>query len=116
MELAPFPLEVPGQSFVVLSFVSPNAAQSAAHGFRVYGAFGTLESAREYARKVNAVDDAFDVYVAEMNRWCAWHPDPALISDTVYADRKLTELVAEHQKAQATAREAFEARLHPHSA
>lgn len=116
-ELAAFPLRRPGQAYALVSFVSPHSAQKAdVHGFRLYGAFDTLDDARAYARVVNETDRSFDVYVVEMYKWCAWHPDPALIADTVYADRKLTELVSEHQKAQATAREAFEERLHSHSA
>ena len=73
--------------------------------------FATLDDARAYARVVNDADPTFDVYVVEMYKWCAWHPDPALIADTVYTDRKLAELVSEHKKAQSSAREAFEARL-----
>ena len=111
-ELAAFALERPGQAFALISFVSPHSAQKTdVHGFRLYGAFATLDDARAYARVVNDADPTFDVYVVEMYKWCAWHPDPALIADTVYTDRKLTELVAEHKKAQSSAREAFEARL-----
>jgi hypothetical protein len=111
MELEAFPLDVPGQKYVVLSFVSPTAPQAAANGFRVYGAFATLELAREYAQKVNAVDDAFDVYVAEMYRWCPWHPDPQLIADKVHSDAQLDTLLREHRQQQETARVEFDKRI-----
>jgi hypothetical protein len=112
MELAAFPLSVPDQSYVALSFVSPTAAQaSPVSGFRVYGAFGTLEAAREYAQRVNAVDDAFDVYVAEMNRWCAWHPDPELVADKVHSDAQLDTMLREHRLQQETARKEFDRRI-----
>jgi hypothetical protein len=112
MELEAFPFSVPGQSYVVLSFVSPTAAQSASvSGFRVYGAFETLEQAREYAQKVNAVDDAFDVYVAEMNRWCAWHPDPELVADKVHSDAQLDTMLREHRLQQEAARQEFDRRI-----
>lgn len=112
MELAPFPLEVPGQMFVALSFVSPTAPQRAdASGFRVYGAFATLEEARAHAARVNAIDPAFDVYVAEMYRWCAWNPDPELIVDKVHSDAQLDTLLREHRAQQDGARLAFEKRI-----
>ena len=112
MELAPFPLEVPGQMFVALSFVSPTAPQRAdASGFRVYGAFATLEDARAHAARVNAIDPAFDVYVAEMYRWCAWNPDPELIVDKVHSDAQLDTLLREHRAQQDGARLAFEKRI-----
>jgi len=112
MELAPFPLEVPGQMFVALSFVSPTAPQRAdASGFRVYGAFATLEEARAHAARVNAIDPAFDVYVAEMYRWCAWNPDAELIVDKVHSDAQLDTLLREHRAQQDGARLAFEKRI-----
>jgi len=111
MELEAFPLDVPGQKYVVISFVSPTAAQAAANGFRVYGAFETLELAREYAQRVNAVDDAFDVYVAEMYRWCPWHPDPQLVADKVHSDVQLDTLLREHRHQQETARTEFDKRI-----
>jgi len=112
MELAPFPLEVPGQMFVALSFVSPTAPQRAdTSGFRVYGAFATLEEARAHAARVNAIDTAFDVYVAEMYRWCAWNPDPELIADKVHSDAQLDTLLREHRAQQDGARLAFEKRI-----
>jgi hypothetical protein len=112
MELEPFPLEVPGQLYVLVSFVAPEARQaSGMSGFRVYGAFAELEEARAHAARVNAVDPAFDVYVAEMYRWCAWHPDPQQIADKVHSDKQLDEMLREHRAQQEAARVAFDQRI-----
>ena len=112
MELAPFPLEVPEQKYVLVSFVAPEARQAAGvSGFRVYGAFAALDEAKAHAERVNAVDPAFDVYVAEMYRWCAWHPDPQEIADKVHSDRQLDEMLREHRAQQEAARVAFEKRI-----
>ena len=112
MELAPFPLEVPEQKYVLVSFVAPEARQVAGvSGFRVYGAFASLDEAKAHAERVNAVDPAFDVYVAEMYRWCAWHPDPQQIADKVHSDRQLDEMLREHRAQQDAARVAFEQRI-----
>jgi hypothetical protein len=112
MELAPFPLEVPDQSYVLVSFVAPEAPQATdVSGFRVYGAFATLEAAKAHAARVNAVDPAFDVYVAEMYRWCAWHPDPQQIADKVHSDKQLDTLLREYRAQQEAAREMFDRRI-----
>ena len=112
MELAAFPLEVPGQSYVLVSFVAPEARQASdLSGFRVYGAFASMEEARAHAARVNAVDPAFDVYVAEMYRWCAWHPDPQLIADKVHTDKQLDTMLREYRAQQDAAREAFDKRV-----
>ncbi len=66
-------VRVEGQNYALISFVSPEGAQKAdTLGFRIYGAFDTVETAREHAALVNASDAAFDVYVVEMRKWCAW--------------------------------------------
>ena len=105
-------VRVPGQNYALVSFVSPTGAQkSDTLGFRLYGAFETLDGARAHAARVNAVDAAFDVYVVEMRRWCAWHPDPLDVADKVYSDKRLDEMIRAHRDAQAEAQKAHEERL-----
>lgn len=112
MELAAFPLEVPDQRYVLVSFVAPEARQATdLSGFRVYGAFATVEQARAHASRVNATDPAFDVYVAEMYRWCAWHPDTQLIADKVHTDKQLDTMLREYRAQQEAAREMFDKRV-----
>lgn len=112
MELAPFPLEVPEQKYVLVSFVAPEARQATdLSGFRVYGAFATIEEARAHAARVNSADPAFDVYVAEMYRWCAWHPDTQLIADKVHSDKQLDTLLREYRAQQEAARVMFDKRI-----
>jgi|LauGreDrversion4_2_1035121.scaffolds.fasta_scaffold692520_1 hypothetical protein len=113
-ELAPFGTPFRNQRYALVSFVSPTSTQKAdTLGFRLYAACDTLDEARAHAAAVNAEDSTFDVYVVEMYKWCAWHPDPASIppEDTVYSDRRLGELISEHNKAQQIARGAFNERM-----
>ena len=111
-ELAPIDVRVPGQNYALVSFVSPTGAQkSDTLGFRLYGAFETLDEARAHAALVNAADSAFDVYVVEMRKWCAWHPDPMDVVDKVYSDKRLDEMIRAHRDAQAEAQKAYEERL-----
>jgi hypothetical protein len=111
-ELEPFGLRVPGQLYALVSFVAPAAAQRAPlNGFRIYGTFATLEEAREHAEKAQRVDGAFDIYVAELYRWCPWYPDPLEVQEAVYSDPQLDTMLREHRAAQGVAQRAFEERL-----
>lgn len=105
-------VRVEGQNYALISFVSPEGAQKAdTLGFRIYGAFETVEAAREHAALVNASDAAFDVYVVEMRKWCAWHPDPMDVAEKVYTDKRLDEMIRAHREAQDTAQRAYEERV-----
>ena len=105
-------VRVEGQNYALISFVSPEGAQKAdTLGFRIYGAFDTVEAAREHAALVNASDAAFDVYVVEMRKWCAWHPDPMDVAEKVYTDKRLDEMIRAHREAQDTAQRAYEERV-----
>jgi hypothetical protein len=105
-------VRVEGQNYALISFVSPEGAQKAdTLGFRIYGAFETVEAAREHAALVNASDAAFDVYVVEMRKWCAWHPDPMDVTEKVYTDKRLDEMIRAHREAQDTAQRAYEERV-----
>jgi hypothetical protein len=105
-------VRVEGQNYALISFVSPGGAQKAdTLGFRIYGAFETVEAAREHAALVNASDAAFDVYVVEMRKWCAWHPDPMDVAEKVYTDKRLDEMIRAHREAQDEAQRAYEERL-----
>jgi ABC-type oligopeptide transport system substrate-binding subunit len=111
-ELAPFGVRVPGQNYALVSFVSPESAQrSPMSGFRIYGCFETMEEAKAHAEKANRADDAFDIYVAEMYRWCPWYPNPMDVQDPVYSDPQLDTMLREHRAAQVSAQTAFDERV-----
>ena len=111
-ELAPLALRVPGQNYALVSFVSPQSAQKASmSGFRIYGCFETIEEARAHAERANRADDAFDIYVAEMYRWCPWYPNPLDVQEPVYSDPQLDSMLREHRAAQVSAQAAFDERV-----
>ncbi len=110
-ELAPIALHTKDQQFALISFVSPHGPQkSSMCGFRIYGAFATLEAAKEHARVTSLTDDLHDVYVVEMYKWCAWNPDPTEV-DSVHSDERLNTLLVEHRNAQKVAQLEFQSRL-----
>ena len=85
--------------------------QPRAYIFRIYGCFETMEEAKAHAEKANRADDAFDIYVAEMYRWCPWYPNPMDVQDPVYSDPQLDTMLREHRAAQVSAQTAFDERV-----
>jgi hypothetical protein len=111
-ELATFPVKSQDQNFALISFVSPHGPQkSEASGFRLYGAFETMEQAKGHARTVNTVDPVHDVFVVDLYKWCPWSPDPTSVSDAVHSDERLNTLLVEHRNAQRVAQSEFQTRL-----
>ncbi len=111
-DLAPFALRVPAQNYALVSFVSPQSTQRAPmSGFRIYGCFETLEEAKAHAERANRDAGEFDIYVAEMYRWCPWYPNPLDVQEPVYSDPQLDTMLREHRAAQVTAQAAFDERV-----
>ena len=110
INLARWPLQLPGQSFAVVSFVGPDCSQrSQKAGFCVLGTFDTKENASEHVRKLMKVEDNFDIYVCSMYEWCLCTPPRGEIAQE-HCNEKLNELITERKKHQETERLSFEER------
>lgn len=69
-------ITVPGQNFVAVSWVGPTfKAKTRNYGFRVMGAFDTMEEAHKYAVKINKKYPMFDTGIMQMNHFCLGYPD-----------------------------------------
>ena len=100
-----------GQNYALVSFVSPTANQkSKAMGMKIKGCFSTIEEARESAARHMKIDPTFDIYVLEMNCWCAVPPDPDLIKDQEYYEETLNTMVAAHRESQEQSKEFYNER------
>ena len=69
------------------------AAATSVRGFKIRGAFATLEEAKARAAKIRSFDDKFNVFVAEVGCWCPWSPNPDEIPDCEYAETQLNTLM-----------------------
>jgi hypothetical protein len=115
-------ITVPGQNFSVVCWVGPSfKAKTKTYGFRIMGAFGTLQEAQKYAQKVNNKEPMYDTGIMEMNYWCLGYPDPIDSKDeegnelnleqaTKKMDGVLNDFVVDYKTERENAHQLFEAR------
>ena len=111
--LQPDSIQIPGQKYALISVVSPTSNQkNEMCGVKIRGVFEDLESAKIHAQKLQRTDPIFDVYLVELYKWLPVPPNNDMISDQVYQDSVLNELVRGHAEEQIRAKEFFEQRKH----
>ena len=106
---------IEGQSYVLLSFVAPDARQKHADGttcsLKIRGAFGTMEEAREQVELLQQADNnMYDIYVAEMGKWLPFPPDPQKIPNQEYAEDFLNTMHKSYMENQQERKKIFGAR------
>lgn len=85
---------IPRQSWVLLSFLSPEGIKNCTlRGLKVRGVFETRPEAEEYAKKLRDSDPNFDIHVGEVGKWLPWDPEPSSYSEVNYPNEKLDELM-----------------------
>lgn len=69
-------LQIEGQRYAVISFVSPNGTfqHSDQMLLKIRGVFATLQQARERAEIIKTFDSVFDMYIIDMYRWIPFPP------------------------------------------
>ena len=111
VNLATDVLKVPGQNWVLISFVSPNGNQKSDHfGIKIRGVFGEYSEAVEHVKRIIKMDPNFDVFICSMYEWCLAPPNPELLGDKNYQDETLNTMLSEYNKNQIYAKEHFEER------
>lgn len=111
MSLTRDTITVPGQKYVVLSCIGPEAPQKHdKFGIKIRGCFDTQEEAAKHASKLQAEDPTFDIYVSDMYQWVLIPPDPTKIEDVHYTNEKLQEIMDGYRENQALAARHFEER------
>lgn len=104
-------ITVPGQNFVCISVIGPSCPQKTdKFGIKIRGCFATREEAAAHAKKLQADDATFDIYVADMYKFLLIPPDPSAIEDSHYAEEKLEELMTGYKENQRAAQRLFEER------
>lgn len=105
-------IKVPGQNYVLLSFVGPDLNQkSDKYGLKVRGVFDTRTQAEDHAKRIIAMDPTFHVFVADMYRWLLMPPNAEDVEEQVYPDTILNELINGHKESQQAAKEFFNSRV-----
>jgi hypothetical protein len=120
INLATTETQVPNQTHVVISFVGKDCRQKAhfsnkesdSLGMKIYGAFPNKEDAARHAELLSKQEEnkPFDIYVCEMYNWCLIPPNPDLITDQVYQEKKLNEIITGYKQSRHRAKEVFDMR------
>jgi hypothetical protein len=79
-------------------FDAANSFQTSVRGLKVRGSYSTIEAAKHRADVMKAHDPLFDVYVAEVGKWCPWQPDPESVTDVEYPDQQLNRLMHKYKE------------------
>ena len=109
--LQPDSIQIPGQKYALISVVSPQSNQKNDHcGVKIRGVFDEIESAKMHAKKLQANDSLFDVFLVELYKWLPIPPNTDLIEDQEYQDSMLNKIVHGHAEEQLRAKEFFEQR------
>jgi hypothetical protein len=104
-------ITVPGQRYVCLSVIGPEAPQKHdKFGIKIRGCFDTHDEASRHAKKLQEEDSTFDILVADMYQWLLIPPDMAKIDDVKYNDDKLQEIMDGYKQNQTMAARHFEER------
>ena len=107
------PITVLGQTYALISFVSPDAKsaqKSTQYGLKIRGCFNTKEEAAAHVKKLQRLDPSFDIYLVDMYKWLAIPPDPEQIENQEYQEDFLNNLIKGYKESQLLARQHFEER------
>lgn len=85
---------IPGQKYLCISFISPEGLMNCkTRGFKVRGVYGSMSEARAACKTLQKRDKYFDVFVAEVGKWCPWDPTPQQIKEEVYKDKDQNQIM-----------------------
>ena len=102
---------VPGQLYACISLVGPDCPQKTdKFGLKIRGCFASRDEAAGHAKRLQAEDATFDIYVVDMYKWLLIPPDRDQIEDTHYGEDKLEELMSKYRENQSQAAKMFEER------
>lgn len=93
-----------GQKFLCLSFLTDRENNKTLTGVRFGGAFATYEEACEQAKKLQQVDQYFNVYVGEGGKWLPFDPSPEQVQSSEYANEQLNNMMKSYLENQEKAK------------
>lgn len=105
--------ELPGQKFVLLSFLSPEKVPDApqkVRGVKVRGVFATREEAENQSRYLrDKIDANFDIYVGDVGKWLPWD-DGDKTEDEEYKEKELNDLMRSYRQQRILSKQEIEKR------
>ncbi len=94
------------QKFVCISFLTDKENKSTLSGIKIRGTYSTYEAACEQAKKLQSIDQYFNVFVGEMGKWLPFDPNPdsEVVKDSQYADEQLNNMMKSYMENQEKAK------------
>lgn len=84
-----------GQTFVLMSFVSPEGVMNCnIRGLKIRGIYATESQARAACEKLKQKDKYFDVFVGEVGKWLPWNPTTKQVKEIKYRNNKLDKIMS----------------------
>lgn len=95
-----------GQNFICISFLTDKENKTTLTGIKFRGAFSTYEEACEHAKKLQGIDEYFNVFVGEMGKWLPFDPNPdsEVVKDSEYANEQLNTMMKSYMENQEKAK------------
>ena len=104
-------ITVPGQLYALISIVGPECPQKTDKlGLKIRGVFNTRDEAGSHAKRLQAADPTFDIYVVDMYKWLLIPPNTDQIEDVTYQEEFLQKMMTEYKENQANAKRMFDER------
>ena len=94
------------QKFVCLSFLTDKENKTTLSGVKVRGVYETYDEACKQAKNLQAVDEAFNVFVGEMGKWLPFDPAPdsEAVKNSEYANEELNNMMKSYLENQEKAK------------
>ncbi len=95
-----------GQKYVCMSFLTDKENKTTLSGIKIRGVFESYEDACAHAKKLQTVDEYFNVFVGEMGAWLPFDPNPdsQSVKDSEYANDQLNNMMKSYLENQEKAK------------
>jgi hypothetical protein len=94
------------QKYICMSFLTDKDNKTSLSGIKLRGAFSTYDEACEHAKKLQSIDQYFNVFVGEMGKWLPYDPNPDsdVVKDSQYANAELNTMMKSYLENQEKAK------------
>jgi hypothetical protein len=102
---------LPGQAYALISIVGPEQPQKHEKlALKIYSVHGSVDEAKNHAKRLQKDDATFDIYVVEMCTWGLIPPSRDMNVEKHYVDEKLEEIFTKMNENKRLAAAMFEKR------
>ena len=79
-------------------FDEQNDFQTSMRGIKVRGVYDTRQAAEDKAKKLALRDSSFHTFVGQMGYWLPWDPNADKVSDEVFQNGQLNDMMEKYQE------------------